>query len=344
HVGYDRLPSRVLPAPPRAEHDLVRQKELAVAQRLVDLGYREIKMTSMMDPAESALFSELPSVALVNPLSQEASSLRTSAIPSMLAALKWNLDRDCEDMRFFEMGKLYWKSSDGPRERRVLALGLAGHRRVETVHDAARELDVFDLKGDLEALLEIFDIEDLSFRSLSAGGGDGGELTAGKPGPFEASEGRRATIGLNGEFLGGQSVLAAFGRLAEGVREDYKLRRPVWVAEINFERLLEFSMRSRSFHTFSKYPAVERDFSLRVPERVNFATITRALQRLNLPELLRVKPVDLFQGGMTGPQNYSLLLRATFQSDDHTLSGEEISAASQELLAVLLPLGIQLRS
>ncbi len=343
HFGYDRLPARVLPAPPRPEDDILREKELAVARRLVELGYHEIKTSSMIDAAESALFSDLSPVELENPLSQEASSLRTSVIPSMLAALKWNLDRDCEDLRFFEIGKIYWNSSGGPRERWVLSLGLAGRRRDQTVHDDARDLDVFDLKGDLAALLDVFAIKGLRFRMATTGAGCDGPAIAGTSGPFQAGEIKRVAVGLNAEFLRGEDLLGAFGQLAGSLLATYKLRRLVWIAEIDFERLLEFSIKPKSFEPFSKFPAVQRDFSLRVPEQVSFAGITEALQQLSLPELFCFTPVELFRDGTIGPQHYSLLLRATFQSQDHTLSGEEIAAASQELLGALQPLGIRLR-
>jgi phenylalanyl-tRNA synthetase beta chain len=134
-----------------------------------------------------------------------------------------------------------------------------------------------------------------------------------------------------------------FGRLSREIEHDYKLRQPAWLAEVDFERLLAFPLRSRAFRPFSKFPAVERDFSLVVPEAVTFARLEAALQRLTLKEIQSLRPVDLFRGGSIPAGHYSLLLRVTFQSQAHTMTSEEISAAGQRVMAALEPLGVCLR-
>ena len=171
------------------------------------LGYREIIPSSMVDPEENARFTDRPPVVLANPLSQDASALRSSPVPSMVHALRWNLDRGQNDVRLFEMGKTYSPRAEGsPDERRVLTLGLTGHRRASSVHDNEKALDFFDLKGDLEVLFEAFGLEDLSFETA---GGD--YLEAGRSGRFT----------LKGESL------AVFGQLGSTIARDYKLRQDV---------------------------------------------------------------------------------------------------------------------
>jgi phenylalanyl-tRNA synthetase beta chain len=345
HFGYDRLPSRLFPAPPRTENDLIRQKEIAITQVLVGLDYREIKTSPMVDPAENARFSARPSVTLQNPLSQEASALRTTSIPSMLDSIRWNLDRDQEDLRLFEIGKTYWRSNDGPKERQVLALGLAGHRRPETIHESPRELDFFDLKGDLETILEKFQIEQLSF-SILGGVGDR-NLAADSGCEDQRSLDLRGmtgfATGLSGAFLRDGNTFVVFGKLAQNLGVEYKLRHPAWLAEIDLESLLEFPLRPKALRAFSRFPAVQRDFSLLVPDPVNYGQINASIERLFAPEVVRFWPVDLFRGATIEPGHYALLLRIVFQSGDHTLTGEEISVASDKVLQALVPLGIRLR-
>lgn len=323
HFGYDRLPSRIMPAPSRAERDFEREKEMELAQTLVSLGYREIITSSMIDPADGKEFSDAVPVMIENPLSQEASALRTTMIPSMAGALRWNLDRDAEDLKFFEMGKIYEKDAEGkPRERRVLALGLTGYRRQANVEEAARELDFFDLKGHLEAIFAGFDLPGLVFIP------DG-------PGIYEEN--------LRGQYLCDGRGLAGFGRLASNHLEAFKLRRPVWLAQLDLERLLQFPLKTKSFRAFSKFPAVVRDFSLLVPSGVAYQQIDGKLREINAEELTGFSPVELFRGGAIGPDHYSLLLRVTLQSQDHTLSSEEIASLSQKVLEGLAALGIRLR-
>jgi len=323
HYGYDRLPARLRPAPPRVERDTVREKDLAVSNLFASLGYRETIQSSLVSPEENSRFTDQPPVVVANPLSQEASVLRSSAGPSMVNALRWNLDRDQNDVRLFEIGKVYTALPGGtPEERRILALGLTGQRRPASVYDSERALDFFDLKGDIEALLAAFDLPEIEF---SAGGCP--YLDAGQSG--------RITLG--GE------PLAVFGRLSRELERDYKLRQPAWLAEVNLERLLTFSLRTRAFRPFPKFPAVERDFSLVIPESVTFARIGATLKRLTLDEIRAFRPVDLFCGGSIPAGHYSLLLRVTLQNQAHTMTSEEISEAGRKVMAALEPLGVRLR-
>jgi phenylalanyl-tRNA synthetase beta chain len=323
HFGYDRLPARVRRATPRLERDTIREKELAVSNLLSSLGFRETIQSSMVDPEENSRFSERPSVVLANPLSQDASALRTSAAPSMIHALRWNLDRDQSEVRLFELGKTYaWSATGKPEERFVLALGLTGHRRPASLHDNERALDFFDLKGDVEALLELFQIPGIEFAAAGCKHYDAGQC---------------------GRFAAKGETFVIFGRLSAGIERDYKLRQPSWLAEVDFERLLTVSLRSGTFRPFSKFPTVERDFSLVVPEGVGFAHLEAALQRLTLEEIQRFQPIDVFRGGSIPAGHYSLLLRVTFQSPTHTMTSAEISEASQRILTALEALGVHLR-
>ncbi len=324
HFGYDHLPSRLVAAAPPVKPDLRREKEWALTSALTALGYREIVATTLVDPAEDTCFSQAEPVVITNPLSQEASVLRRSPVPSMIRAARWNLDRDQVNFRLFEFGKVYFIDTDGrPREKCVLTLGLSGFRRPPTIHEAPRELNFFDLKGDIESLLALFDLPQPDFAS-SAGS------------YFE--DGLRGSLQVSGH------ALANFGRLSSEVERSEKLRQSVWIAEIEIEYLGAFHLRSMTFRSYSKFPAVERDFSLTVPESVRYAEIQRAIAGIELPEIRSIAPIDKFLGGSIAAGYYSLLLRVTFQSSEATLTGEAVDEASGKILRALGPLGVQLRS
>ncbi len=324
HYGYDRLPSRVRPAPPRVVRHTRREKEHTVSEILVGLGYREIIPMSMVDPEENARFTQRPPVVLANPLSQEASALRSTTVPSMVRALRWNLDRDRSDLRLFEVGKTYTSRGKGlPEERWMLTLGLSGQRRTQTVHDEEKTLDCADLKGDLETLLGAFAVPNLR---------------------FEPAAGEYFEPGRGGQFVSDGEALAAFGELDSKIRSHYKLRQKVWLAEVDLDELLSLPPRPRTFKPFSKFPAVERDFSLVVPENVPYGRLAEAVEGLGLEEIQSFRPVERFEGGSIPAGHNSLLLRVTFQSETHTLTSEEIADASARVLATLEKLGVRLRS
>ena len=91
------------------------------------------------------------------------------------------------------------------------------------------------------------------------------------------------------------------GLIQQDLAREYKLRQEVWVAEIDFERLLEFPLRSRKFQPISKFPAVERDFSLVLPDELPYARLSSAIAGLALEEIRGFHPVDRFRGGTIPP-------------------------------------------
>lgn len=325
--GYDALPMRLRAAPPSTERDLRREKELAISATLTALGYREIIVPSMVDPGENARFTDARPVPLLNPLSQDASAMRSTAAPGMLRALRWNLDRGQTDLRFFEMGKIYTSSertSEGlPAEHRVLTLGATGSRRPASIHDVPRALDFFDLKGDLNTLLAIFE--------------------AGTP-AFTPGDLRYHELGLSGSFAEREAILARFGQLHHELAREYKLRQPVYLAEVDLDGLLALGLRMRRFRPIPRFPAVERDLSLLVPAAVSYRQIEDAVEAIRLADLQEFRAVDRFEGGALPPDRYSLLLRIVLQSPERTLTGEEAEGASRRIMAALEPLGIRLRS
>ncbi len=331
HYGYDRLPARVRPAPPRVERDLVREKTFAATAALTALGYREIIPSSMLDPDECRRFTGLEPVPLANPLSQEASAMRSTTLASMVRALRWNLDRDQSDLRFFELGKIYIaRKSDLPEERRVLTLGVCGRaRRPQAgVEEPERAVSFFDVKGEVEQLLSAFEVPGLRFET-------GGE---------QALEN-----GQSGRFMVAEKAIASFGRLKPEIATDYKLRQPVWLAEVDFDALLGFQLKQPSFHSYSKFPAVERDLSLVLPDAVSYERLAQAIQDLAEESIVAFQPIERLPASKlpagTVPEGHaSLLLRITFQSGARTLTSEEIEAARERILKSLASLGVRLRA
>ncbi|MGD0220954.1 MAG: phenylalanine--tRNA ligase subunit beta [Terriglobia bacterium] len=324
HVGYDRLPARVRPAPPRVERDTNRDKIMTISSLLVGLGFHEIITSSMVDPAETGRFSASSPVVLANPLSQDASAMRSSSVPSMLRAIRWNLDRDTNDARLFELGKTYFMSANGvPQEHQVLTLGAIGHRRPASVFDSEAPLDFFDLKGDLETIFGAFDMPAWE---------------------FEPTERTYLQQGLSGRISSQGVELAVLGLIQQDLAREYKLRQEVWVAEVDFDRLLSFPLRSRKFQLISRFPAVERDFSLVLPDELPYARLSSAIAGLAVEEIRGFRPVDRFRSGAIPPRHYSLLLRVIFESQTHTLTSEEVGGLSQRLLTALEGLGAHLRS
>ncbi|MYB54147.1 MAG: hypothetical protein F4X77_18400 [Acidobacteriia bacterium] len=138
-------------------------------------------------------------------------------------------------------------------------------------------------------------------------------------------------------------VLAWFGELDPKLARERKIRQPVWVAEIFLDKVYGRGLRRPIHGKLAKVPAVSRDFSLLVPDAVDFASITEAVGEM--PDLDSVEPVEVFRGKNVPEGSYSLLLRAWWQRLDESLTDEEVNGFAAELRSRLQSrLGITTRT
>ena len=293
------------------------------------LGYNEAVSLTFISHADAERFSTGKQVLeLENPLSEEASVMRTSLVPGMLDMLAWNLNRGADTARLFEIGSVYELSEGEREEPRRACLG-ATLSAIRASLPASGILDVS--KGEHAAAAEAFrafrgDVENL----LTA---FNGELTFDRQASEYFHPGRSALVSLNG------SPVAQFGQLHPEVAASRKLRDAVFLAELDLEQLYELGLCPVRFNPIGRYPAVERDFSFVFADDVIFESMRKAVQRVGLAELRDFRPIEIFRGGSIAAGKYSVLLRATFQSKDRTLRDDEITDWSGRITSVLTALG-----
>jgi len=331
HYGYDKFPSR-LPAGGAVAVRLPHaEKEARLRQVLEALGYDEVISFSLVHPDDAARFSAAEPVRLLNPLSEETSVLRTTGLVSMVQTLEWNLNRGQRDVCFYEIGKAYSVAAGKPQERRVLTLGATGTVRQKSAHERARTYDFFDLKGAVEAVLELFALDQLEFRPLEDSplfdSLHAAAVFASPPGQAQPIQ-----LGMCGQF-------------SPALTQAYKLRQKVFLAELDLEALYRINLRPRRYQPISRFPAVERDFSLLLDETVTFSAVRDTIAALKVPELTSVQAIDQFRGHPVPAGRYSLLIRVTFQSHTQTLTDDQVNTFSQRIIRALeSALGAQLRA
>jgi phenylalanyl-tRNA synthetase beta chain len=327
--GYDKF-ENTLPAHSGAVVDLPNAAmDATLRARALALGYDEAVSLTFISHADAERFSSAAVLELENPLSEEASVMRTSMAPGMLDMLAWNLNRDSENVRLFEMGRVYEMSGGERTEPGRMSLGAtlaavkgslpaSGALDVSKGEQAAAAEVFRSFKGDVENLLAAFASSDLSFDRETA---------------EYFHPGRSARALLDG------AVVAQFGQIAENVKAERKLRQDVFLAEIDVERLHALGLRTVRFAALAKYPAVERDFSFVFSDEVEFEAMRRAVVGLGLDVLRSFVPVEIFRGGSIEAGKYSILLRARLQSDEGTLRDEQIAVWSAKIVAALQGLG-----
>jgi phenylalanyl-tRNA synthetase beta chain len=265
---------------------------------------------------------------LENPLSEEASVMRTSLAPGMLDMLAWNLNRDVPEARLFEMGSVYAISNGDRVEPKRACLG-ATAAAVRSSLPAGGALDAS--KGEHAAAAEAFrgfrgDVENI----LATFAGD---VSYERETAEYFHPGRSARARVNG------AVVAQFGQVHPEVAAARKLRQDVFVAEFDLEQLYKLGLRPVRFAPLGKYPAVERDFSFVFADDVSFEQMRKAVSEAGVAELRGFLPVEIFRGGSIAAGKYSVLLRARFQSAERTLREDEVAQWSGAIVAALTVLG-----
>jgi phenylalanyl-tRNA synthetase beta chain len=336
--GYNRF-ANTLPTPGIVIAHPTAAAEAAVRTRLLSLGFSESISSTFASQSDSDLFAtaEQRTVPMENPLSEEASLLRPSLIPGMATMLAHNLNRDVKEARLFEQGHTFTGTVPADasfisdiHETPQLSLGLTtAHPQVTPLH-SAQDAPIFELKGAIESVTSLFTLT-----------GGPSALTFAPEAPAWLQPGRSATALLN------KTPIAHFGELSTPETQRRKLRQPIYLAQLDLAALYALPLKRVTAHDLSRYQAVERDFSFTFPDTTHWHTIAEAIQALAIPELQRLTPEEIFRdhkGKAVAPAHYSLLLRTVFQSHDHTLNEEELTAWQSAIINTLTALGGTIRA
>jgi phenylalanyl-tRNA synthetase beta chain len=327
--GYDKF-ENTLPAYRGAVVELPHAAaDATLRRRALALGYNEAVSLTFISHADAERFSSAKVLELENPLSEEASVMRTSMAPGMLDMLAWNLNRGSENARLFEMGSVYELGGVERVEPRRACVGatltavkeampVGGALDVSTGDHAAAGEAFRSFKGDVENLLAIFGCEPMSFDRQTAD-------------YFHSGRSARALVS--------GTPVAQFGQIHPEVAAARKLRQEVFLAELDLEYLYKLGLRPGKFSPLAKFPAVERDFSFIYADSVSFEQMREAVVAVGIAELRDFGPVEIFRGGAIEPGKYSILLRVTFQSTERTLREDEVAQWSGKIVVALRGMG-----
>jgi len=321
--GYNKFPN-TLPAFRGAVETLPDEpKDAKVRETMLALGYNEAISITFISEQEAKTFGGGEPLAIANPLSEEAGYLRTSMLPGLLNMVAYNLNRGNNDVRLLEAGEVFEKVGDGREERRHLGFAATGDAIAKSVHSATQPYTFFHIKGDVEVLLAAFQHSSLYFDAQT---------------PEYLHPGRSARAVMDGE------TVARFGQVHPDLAAARKFRQEVYVAEVLLDRLYRHALREPRYEPISKFPAVERDFSFVFDDAVTFERVRSAVEELQVSELQKFAPAEVYRDEKVGAGKYSVLLHAEFQSKERTLRDDEVAQWSSQIIAKLESLGGLLRA
>ncbi len=330
-VGYTQLPTTPPLAPITAK---IRKENMrgpfSVRRSLAALGYQEtINFSFVEERWEHELAGNPNPLKLLNPIASQMSVMRTSLLGSLLQVVKFNLDRKADRVRVFELGRVFLRDAT-VKDSDTTVEGLSQPMRVSAVaygplsatswSGKVRNVDFFDVKGEVEAL-----------------------LAPAKP-VFELAEhpamhpGRCAQVSLFGKVIG------HVGELHPRWRQTWDLQQAPVLFELDLDAVLQRQVPMAQ--GVAKFQAVERDIAVVVAEKVTHAELMAVVHAAPTAGLLRSAVLfDVFRPQATLGLEKSLAVRLVLNNDEASLTDVQIESTVKSVLDHLaLKLAARLRT
>jgi phenylalanyl-tRNA synthetase beta chain len=324
--GFEHLPmsptvlDTTLPLPSLS---LSQRHQAAARTALAWRGMHEAVTFSFLDAKAAALFGETPdSLRLANPISVDLEVMRPSLLPNLITAAARNADRGIPNATLFEVGPEY--RDDTPDGQVLVAAGLRGGESGPRHWSAPpRPVDVFDVKGDALAVLEVCGAPTANLQA-----------TADAPGWYHP--------GRSGALRLGPNLLAWFGEVHPRVLRRLGLKGPAAAFEVFLEKVPAprgakgsakgGSGKAKPHLALPPFQPVVRDFAFVVEEGVAADALVRAASGADKALISEVALFDVYQGRGIDDGKKSLAIAVTLQPTEKTLTDPEIEAVSQKIV------------
>ncbi len=312
--GYNNIPV----IKPKAELTMTARPEVRVTadslkDTLVNIGYQEAITYSFVAPEWQKAFYGSEGLKLLNPISADLSVMRQGLWAGLAHAAKHNLNRQQSRIRLFETGLKFELENGELKQTQVIGGLICGSKKPLQWSETSESVDFYDIKGDVENLLEKFGI----LQSVA----------------FVASEhqalhpGQSAAVVIDGVTLG------YVGAIHPKVASELSLPTKLYLFELD---MAVFAGRQLpQFAPLSKFPTTKRDLALVMPEEFAAAKLMAAIKQHGGDLLQNIELFDVYQGDNIEKGQKSIALGLTYGDQYRNLKDEEINNAVDQLLISL---------
>ena len=259
-------------------------------------------------------------VALLNPISEEQSVMRTTLVPGILEAVQRNIARQQSSLRLFEIGKVFLPKADDvlPAEDELIVGVWTGAGVKNSWHTPERACDFYDIKGVVEGLATTLRIDEMNFTALPQG-----DVPYLRP-------------GHGAQILFGRERLGVVGEVAQRVVDAYNLRQPIFVFELKLAVLAGLLPDGKQMVPIPRFPATARDVTLIIDKNVESARMLACVKSAEHQLVESVFLFDVFTGEPIPEGKKSISFRVIYRAVDRTLEDETVNDIHRRLTGQLI--------
>ena len=319
--GYNKIPGTCLTGSAQGRYTDTQRFENTISDTMLALGLSEIMTYSFISPKyyDKIRMPEndprRKSVVISNPLGEDTSIMRTTALPSMMETLARNYNNRNASAALFEIASEYLPTADDklPIERKMLLGGMYG-----------AGADFFTVKGAVEQLLERLGVMDWDIAASSE--------------EYSYHPGRCAVLTVGGERLG------VLGEIHPQVAENYGIGERVYCFSLDIALMYQYAQHEKTYKPLPKFPAVSRDLALICDDEIPVLDLEKAIRRGAGDLLEEIRLFDVYRGSQIEAGKKSVAFSITLRSADSTLDDGQISACMERVMKELEKAGAVLRS
>lgn len=320
--GYNRVASTAVQGSMQGKYSPRQKLERTIRETMLALGLSEIMTYSFISPKyydKIGMPEEHPlrkSVVISNPLGEDTSIMRTTALPSMMEILARNFNNRNAQAHLFELAKEYLPGEDEdalPQEPLKLIGGLYGD-----------DVDFFVAKGIVESLLEKLSIDNYDVEAAADA--------------FGYHPGRCARLTVNGEEIG------LVGEMHPAVCANYGMACRVYTFTLSVDALFRYANDNKQYHPLPKFPAVTRDLALICDDETPVLTLEKAIAGAAGKHLEKIELFDVYKGKQIADGKKSVAFSIRLRSADGTLTEEQVGSILKKTMQALEKLGATLRT
>ena len=310
--GYNEIPTTAFKTSTQGGYSPIMKFEAKAGATCRSLGYSEIITYSFVSPtifdqirlpADSPLRNTLK---IQNPLGEDTSVMRTTALPSMLDILSRNYAYHNKAAKLYELAKIYLPV-DGqplPEEPKILVMGTYG-----------TDETFFTLKGEVEAILSAINVKKASY-------------SADNTNP-SYHPGRCAKVTIDGVDVG------YIGQIHPLTAKNYGIDTEVYCAEINFSALFDLQLPDPTYVPLPKYPSVSRDIAVVCDDAITVAMAEEVITNAAGKLLRNVRLFDIYRGTGVPEGKKSMAFALELRADDRTLTDSDSESVISKVLTAL---------